>query len=40
MMALDDVVAPNSDPNRVTEAAARTTRWLDRGIAAHGRKHD
>ena len=40
MMALDDVVAPDSDHDRVIEAAARTTRWLDRGIAAHSRKHD
>jgi queuine tRNA-ribosyltransferase len=29
-MALDDVVRPQSAPERIAEAAARTVRWLDR----------
>ncbi len=30
MMALDDVVNPNSDRQRVSEAVDRTARWLNR----------
>lgn len=39
MMALDDVVSAELDPvkdrARIEEATYRTTRWLDRCIAAH-----
>ena len=39
MMALDDVVSAEldqiKDKERIAEASARTTRWLDRCIAAH-----
>ncbi|KAF0294248.1 Queuine tRNA-ribosyltransferase catalytic subunit 1 [Amphibalanus amphitrite] len=37
MMQLDDVVHSTTDGPRVREAMLRTTRWLDRCIAAHGR---
>ncbi len=38
MMALDDVVpATATDPARFEEATYRTTRWIDRCIAAHAR---
>jgi queuine tRNA-ribosyltransferase len=38
MMALDDVVgADTTDRARFVEATARTTRWLDRCLAAHAR---
>lgn len=39
MMVLDDVVSAELDPvkdrDRIKEATERTTRWLDRCIAAH-----
>jgi queuine tRNA-ribosyltransferase len=35
MMALDDVVAPTMNKERVDEAMERSIRWLDRCIAAH-----
>jgi len=39
IMALDDVVpSTQSGQARFIEAAHRTTRWIDRCIAAHGRK--
>ena len=39
MMALDDVVpSTTEDPARFVEACHRTLRWIDRCIAAHGRK--
>jgi len=38
MMALDDVVSPDTAPDRVREACYRTVRWLDRCLAAHQRK--
>lgn len=38
MMALDDVVpATANNPERFLEATHRTTRWIDRCIAAHKR---
>ncbi len=38
IMALDDVVpATTTDPARFLEATHRTTRWIDRCIAAHSR---
>jgi hypothetical protein len=38
MMALDDVVSSvNVNPERFQEATFRTTRWIDRCIAAHTR---
>ncbi|GFR40021.1 hypothetical protein Agub_g556 [Astrephomene gubernaculifera] len=38
MMALDDVVPTTAnDPARFEEATHRTTRWIDRCIAAHSR---
>jgi queuine tRNA-ribosyltransferase catalytic subunit len=38
MMQLDDVVpATAASPERFEEATHRTTRWLDRCLAAHGR---
>jgi queuine tRNA-ribosyltransferase catalytic subunit len=38
MMALDDVVpATAQSPARFEEATHRTTRWIDRCIAAHTR---
>lgn len=38
IMALDDVVPSTmQNPHRFEEAAHRTTRWLDRCIAAHAR---
>lgn len=38
IMALDDVVPSTAeDPARFEEATARTTRWLDRCVAAHSR---
>ena len=38
IMALDDVVPSTAaDAQRFAEATERTTRWLDRCIAAHGR---
>eukprot|EP00879_Flechtneria_rotunda_P005893 GHRR01006199.1.p1 GENE.GHRR01006199.1~~GHRR01006199.1.p1 ORF type:complete len:396 (+),score=104.04 GHRR01006199.1:868-2055(+) len=41
MMQLDDVVpATNTDPARFMEATYRTTRWLDRCIAANKRPND
>lgn len=39
-MALDDVVGTKTIGSRMSEASERTTRWLDRDIAAHKRKHD
>lgn len=39
-MALDDVVRTTTVGPRMQEASERTTRWLDRDIAAHKRKHD
>lgn len=37
-MALDDVVPSTAaDDARFEEATHRTTRWIDRCIAAHGR---
>lgn len=40
-MALDDVVpATAGNPERFEEATHRTTRWLDRCLAAHDREHD
>ena len=38
MMALDDVVSPDTAPDRLKEACYRTVRWLDRCIEGHGRK--
>jgi len=39
IMALDDVVPSTAtDPARFEEATHRTTRWIDRCIAAHSRK--
>lgn len=35
IMMLDDVLRPNSTPERLKEACQRTIRWLDRCIAAH-----
>mmetsp|Transcript_12417 Transcript_12417/g.39322 ORF Transcript_12417/g.39322 Transcript_12417/m.39322 type:complete len:385 (+) Transcript_12417:378-1532(+) len=42
IMALDDVVSSTVDPEdpRVEEACHRTTRWIDRCIAAHSRPHE
>jgi len=40
MMQLDDVVHSSTTGARVEEAMHRTTRWLDRCIAAHGRPHE
>ena len=40
IMALDDVVSSVVTGPRVEEATHRTTRWIDRCIAAHGRKWD
>jgi queuine tRNA-ribosyltransferase catalytic subunit len=41
MMALDDVVDSKTvNDERFKEACYRTLRWIDRCIAAHGRKHD
>jgi queuine tRNA-ribosyltransferase len=41
LMALDDVVpATCEDERRFREATARTTRWLDRCLAAHARPHE
>lgn len=41
MMALDDVVpSTTTDPARFVEACHRTTRWIDRCIAAHKRPQD
>lgn len=40
MMALDDVVAPNSSNERIEEACHRTLRWIDRCIEAHSRKQE
>jgi queuine/archaeosine tRNA-ribosyltransferase len=38
IMALDDVVSSvHDDGTRFAEATARTTRWIDRCIAAHGK---
>ena len=38
MMALDDVVSSvNVDASRFREATSRTTRWIDRCIAAHSK---
>ena len=38
MMALDDVVSPDSTPERIEEACHRTLRWIDRCIGAHSKK--
>ena len=38
MMALDDVVSPDTPTERIHEACYRTVRWLDRCLAAHQRK--
>jgi tRNA-guanine transglycosylase len=38
MMALDDVVSPDSTPERIEEACHRTLRWIDRCINAHAKK--
>jgi queuine tRNA-ribosyltransferase len=41
LMALDDVVpATCDDAQRFRQATARTTRWLDRCLAAHGRPQE
>ncbi|CAD8178805.1 unnamed protein product [Paramecium octaurelia] len=40
IMALDDVVRTTTVGPRMQEASERTTRWLDRDIEAHKRKHD
>lgn len=41
IMALDDVVSSiATSEQRFEEATHRTTRWIDRCIAAHARKHD
>ncbi|KAL4457743.1 hypothetical protein ABPG75_012608 [Micractinium tetrahymenae] len=41
IMALDDVVPSTAaDAARFEEATHRTTRWIDRCIAAHGRPHE
>lgn len=41
IMALDDVVPSTAaDPARFEEATHRTTRWIDRCIAAHSRPND
>lgn len=41
IMQLDDVVpSTTQSPARFEEATHRTTRWLDRCIAAHGRPSD
>lgn len=41
IMALDDVVPSTAaDPARFEEATHRTTRWIDRCIAAHSRKSE
>lgn len=41
IMALDDVVPSTAaDPERFEEATHRTTRWIDRCIAAHSRPHE
>merc|ERR1712097_81512 len=40
IMALDDVVSSVVTGPRVEEATHRTTRWIDRCIAAHGRLRD
>ncbi|CAD8107370.1 unnamed protein product [Paramecium sonneborni] len=40
IMALDDVVRTTTVGPRMQEASERTTRWLDRDIAAHKRKED
>eukprot|EP00892_Ulva_mutabilis_P009127 jgi/Ulvmu1/6587/UM003_0224.1 len=41
LMALDDVVSSVADsPRRFAEATDRTTRWIDRCIAAHSRPQD
>ena len=40
-MALDDVVPSTAaDAARFAEATHRTTRWIDRCIAAHARPHE
>lgn len=38
IMMLDDVLRPNSKPERLKEACERTIRWLDRCISAHRNK--
>ncbi|EFJ52273.1 hypothetical protein VOLCADRAFT_55892 [Volvox carteri f. nagariensis] len=41
IMALDDVVPTTAnDPARFEEATHRTTRWIDRCLAAHSRPHE
>lgn len=40
MMALDDVVNPQTPKPRIEEAMYRTIRWIDRCIAAHKRPHE
>jgi queuine tRNA-ribosyltransferase len=40
IMQLDDVVSSLTTGPRVEEAMWRSVRWLDRCIAAHGRRHD
>eukprot|EP00298_Acanthocystis_sp_HF-20_P026979 c4840_g1_i1.p1 GENE.c4840_g1_i1~~c4840_g1_i1.p1 ORF type:complete len:395 (+),score=163.22 c4840_g1_i1:45-1229(+) len=40
IMALDDVVCTTTEGPRVEEATHRTTRWIDRCIAAHKRPHE
>lgn len=41
IMALDDVVPSTAaDAARFEEATHRTTRWIDRCIAAHSRPHE
>ena len=41
IMALDDVVPSTAtDPDRFEEATHRTTRWIDRCIAAHARPQE
>lgn len=41
IMALDDVVPSTAaDPKRFEEATHRTTRWIDRCIAAHSKPHE
>jgi queuine tRNA-ribosyltransferase len=40
IMALDDVLKPNSNEDRLREACDRTLRWIDRCFKAHERPHD